>query len=155
MRASIRGVEGGSLEGLLCTLIGPHWRRQIFWRACAPYPIDFGPLLMASFHYYCPGNGTLDFEEFLGFMARKHKDGIESEEDMKEAFRVFDTEGNGFVPAEKLKHMLTSMGEKLNDEEMDAMLKECGMDSDGQINYEGESIIQKNEKNLVENPETE
>ena len=38
------------------------------------------------------GNGTIDFTEFLGMMARKMKSS-ESEEEIKEAFRVFDKDG--------------------------------------------------------------
>ncbi len=49
--------------------------------------------------YYCPsvtGNGTIDFPEFLTMMAKKMKD-TDSEEEIKEAFRVFDKDGNGFI----------------------------------------------------------
>ena len=38
------------------------------------------------------GNGTIDFPEFLGMMARKMKNS-DSEEEIKEAFRVFDKDG--------------------------------------------------------------
>jgi calmodulin len=44
------------------------------------------------------GNGTIDFPEFLTLMARKMKD-TDSEEEILEAFRVFDKEGNGFISA--------------------------------------------------------
>jgi len=37
----------------------------------------------------CVGNGTIDFPEFLTMMARKMKD-TDSEEEIREAFRVFD-----------------------------------------------------------------
>ena len=39
--------------------------------------------------YDCVGNGTIDFPEFLTMMARKMKD-TDSEEEIREAFRVFD-----------------------------------------------------------------
>ena len=35
------------------------------------------------------GNGTIDFPEFLTMMARKMKD-TDGEEEIREAFRVFD-----------------------------------------------------------------
>ena len=38
---------------------------------------------------FCAGNGTIDFPEFLTMMARKMKD-TDSEEEIREAFRVFD-----------------------------------------------------------------
>ena len=43
-------------------------------------------------HLFSPswsGNGTIDFPEFLTMMARKMKD-TDSEEEIREAFRVFD-----------------------------------------------------------------
>ncbi len=50
------------------------------------------------------GNGTIDFPEFLTMMARKMKD-TDSEEEIREAFRVFDKDGNGFISAAELRHV--------------------------------------------------
>lgn len=84
------------------------------------------------------GNGTIDFPEFLTMMARKMKD-TDSEEEIREAFRVFDKDGNGFISAAELRHVMTNLGEKLTDEEVDEMIREADIDGDGQVNYEGES----------------
>ena len=81
------------------------------------------------------GNGTIDFPEFLTMMARKMKD-TDSEEEIKEAFKVFDKDGNGFISAAELRHVMTNLGEKLTDEEVDEMIREADIDGDGQINYE-------------------
>merc|ERR1711945_45878 len=81
------------------------------------------------------GSGTIDFPEFLSLTARKMKD-TDSEEELKEAFRVFDKDGNGFISAAELRHIMTNLGEKLTDEEVDEMLREADIDGDGQINYE-------------------
>ena len=123
------------------------------------------------------GNGTIDFPEFLTMMARKMKD-TDSEEEIREAFRVFDKDGNGFISAAELRyedqqpssssshrfssHVMTNLGEKLTDEEVDEMIREADIDggtldtafpfcsftdfrsflfsSDGQVNYEGKSL---------------
>ena len=69
-------------------------------------------------------------------MARKMKDS-DSEEEIREAFRVFDKDGNGFISAAELRHVMTNLGEKLTDEEVDEMIKEADLDGDGQVNYEG------------------
>jgi len=81
------------------------------------------------------GNGTIDFPEFLNLMARKMKD-TDSEEELKEAFRVFDKDQNGFISAAELRHVMTNLGEKLTDDEVDEMIREADVDGDGQINYE-------------------
>ncbi len=60
------------------------------------------------------GNGTIDFPEFLTMMARKMKD-TDSAEEIKEAFKVFDKDGNGFISAAELRHIMTNLGEKLTD----------------------------------------
>ena len=53
---------------------------------------------LISFHIELlfSGNGTIDFPEFLTMMARKMKE-TDSEEEIREAFRVFDKDGNGFI----------------------------------------------------------
>ena len=70
------------------------------------------------------GNGTIDFPEFLTMMARKMKD-TDSEEEILEAFKVFDKDGNGFISAAELRHIMTNLGEKLTDEEVDEMIREA------------------------------
>jgi calmodulin len=68
-------------------------------------------------------------------MARKMKD-TGSAEEIMEAFKVFDKDGNGFISAAELRHIMTNLGEKLTDEEVDEMIREADVDGDGQINYE-------------------
>ena len=86
------------------------------------------------------GNGTIDFPEFLTMMARKMKE-TDSEEEIREAFRVFDKDGNGFISAAELRHVMTNLGEKLTDEEVDEMIREADIDGDGQVNYEGTFVF--------------
>ncbi|RXK40414.1 calmodulin [Tremella mesenterica] len=75
------------------------------------------------------GNNSIDFAEFLTLMARKMKD-TDSEEEIKEAFKVFDKDGNGYISAQELKHVMTNLGEKLSDTEVDEMIREA--DKDGE-----------------------
>ncbi|ELW47266.1 Calmodulin [Tupaia chinensis] len=65
-------------------------------------------------------------------MARKMKD-TDSEEEIREAFRVFDKDGNGYISAAELRHVMTNLGEKLTDEEVDEMIREADIDGDGQL----------------------
>ena len=75
------------------------------------------------------------FPEFLIIMARKMKE-RDNEEEIREAFYVFDKDGNGFISAAELRHVLTNLGEKLTEEEVDKMMGAVDMDGDGQVNYE-------------------
>jgi calmodulin len=81
------------------------------------------------------GNGTIDFKEFMAVFEKKMKDS-EAEEELRQAFKVFDKDGNGFLSSEELRHAMTQMGEKLTNEEVDEMIEEADMDKDGQINVE-------------------
>ena len=97
--------------------------------------------LVSVLVYLYTGNGTIDFPEFLTMMARKMKD-TDSEEEIREAFRVFDKDGNGFISAAELRHVMTNLGEKLTDEEVDEMIREADTDGDGQVNYDGKGHSQ-------------
>jgi calmodulin len=81
------------------------------------------------------GNGKIDFPESRSLMARKMK-GTDTEEELIEAFKVFDRDGNGLISAAELRHVMTNLGEKLTGEEVDEMIREAGVDGDGHINYE-------------------
>ena len=60
---------------------------------------------------------SVDFPEFLGVVSKNMKPPA-SESEIKEAFRVFDKEGNGFVSASELRHVMTNLGEKLTEDEV-------------------------------------
>lgn len=50
-------------------------------------------------------------------------------------------DGNGYISAAELRHVMTNLGEKLTDEEVDEMIREADIDGDGQVNYEGERLL--------------
>lgn len=61
----------------------------------------------------------------------------ESEEELREAFRLFDTDGSGSINAQELRKVMLNLGEKLTKEDLDEMIKEADMDGDGTVDYEG------------------
>lgn len=46
---------------------------------------------------------------------------------------MFDRDNNGFISAAELRHVMTSIGEKLTDDEVDEMIREADQDGDGRI----------------------
>jgi len=79
--------------------------------------------------------GAVDFSDFLVMMTRVKRH-IDPKEQIREAFRVFDRDGNGYIGHTDLKRMMDDQGEKLTDNEVDEMIREADFDGDGQINYE-------------------
>ena len=45
-------------------------------------------------------------------------------------------DGNGFISRVELRHVMMNLGEKISEEECDAMVEEADVDGDGSINYE-------------------
>ncbi|KAF9876088.1 calmodulin [Colletotrichum karsti] len=88
-------------------------------------------------------NGTIDFNEFLNLMAQKVQVG-DAEEELKNAFKVFDRDGSGTISAEELRHVLKSLGENLSAADIDEMIQMADKNGDGSIDYdEFASIMMK------------
>jgi len=81
------------------------------------------------------GRQKIDFSVFLTMMARKLQEMGNMEEDIIEAFKVFDKAGSGTVPVSEIKHVITVLGETLSKEEAEQMIKEADLDNSGKINY--------------------
>ncbi|XP_033755642.1 calmodulin-A-like isoform X2 [Pecten maximus] len=86
------------------------------------------------------GDGTFSFEEFVQVMANMGGISEQSEEDeeeeLRQAFRVFDKTGCGYISASDLRAVLQCMGEDLTEEEIDEMIAEVDIDGDGRIDFE-------------------
>ncbi|PWN46485.1 putative myosin regulatory light chain cdc4 [Violaceomyces palustris] len=79
----------------------------------------------------------IDFQTFLSILHRPN--GFKpagTPEEFIRGFQVFDKEGNGYIGAGELRYVLTSLGEKLSDEEVDELLKGVQVGADGNIHYE-------------------
>ncbi|KAI9136724.1 essential light chain for Myo1p, light chain for Myo2p [Paraphysoderma sedebokerense] len=79
----------------------------------------------------------LKFETVLDIISRP--DGFKpagSHEEFVQGFQVFDKDGNGFINAGELRYVLTALGEKLTDNEVDDILKGVEVGKDGSIAYE-------------------
>ena len=89
-------------------------------------------------HIDADGNDLIDFPEFtkiardiMNTMIKRKIKGTYSEEEIKEAFSVMDKDGNDFISAAEIRHVITSLGEKRLDE-INAWMD----DYQDQVNYE-------------------
>ncbi|KAJ6851591.1 putative calcium-binding protein CML7 [Iris pallida] len=76
-----------------------------------------------------------DFPRFLELM-RKHMRPEPFDRQLRDAFRVLDKDSTGSVAVADLRHVLTSIGEKLEPQEFDEWIREVDVSPDGTIRYE-------------------
>jgi calmodulin len=80
------------------------------------------------------GSGSMDFNEFIFLIIKKMKD-LDLEEEMKEAFKVFDKDGNKVLTSHEMRQIFMNM-KGIPESEIEMMIKEADLDGDGQIDYE-------------------
>ncbi|XP_017067650.1 probable calcium-binding protein CML12 [Drosophila eugracilis] len=88
------------------------------------------------------GDGNVSFEEFvdiLSNMTYEDKSGLSSadqeERELRDAFRVFDKHNRGYITASDLRAVLQCLGEDLDEEDIEDMIKEVDVDGDGRIDF--------------------
>jgi calmodulin len=81
------------------------------------------------------GSGTVDFEEFLALMAKKTKE-AEDEQELREAFRVFDKNNRGVIDVSDLKLIFQTLDPDMPDEEVDQIINEVDEDGSGTVDFE-------------------
>ena len=84
-------------------------------------------------------SGTIEFGEFLAMMAKSVKE-ADHEEEIREAFRVFDLNGDGYITSKELGLMMSNLGEQLSAQEVEDMIREADSDGDGRVSYEGKAL---------------
>lgn len=77
---------------------------------------------------------TITLNQFLNLI-NKERDNLIDKQDIIQAFEVFDEKKTGKVSAKELYHALSVIGEKLTQNDIDALTKMVQPDKDGLINY--------------------
>ena len=83
-----------------------------------------------------PSNsGSISLNQFLQVLDEKPFDGDRIEL-VKDCFKLFDKDGHGFVSVSELRHVLTTLGEKISTEDVDSLLRDAEINDMGELNYE-------------------
>jgi len=79
-------------------------------------------------------NGVIDFSDFLIIMTSNvtNKD---IEEDLKEAFKMFDLDGSGYILASELRTVMERLGENLSNAEILEIIKLVDRKNIGKVSY--------------------
>jgi calmodulin len=79
-------------------------------------------------------DSLIDFSEFLQIIEKRGKY-KELEEELYEAFKIFDKEGKGAIPTSEFRHYMLTLGEKMTDDDIEEMIKEADPQDCGYISY--------------------
>lgn len=99
--------------------------------------IDSGELSQMIDKVDVNGDGCVDIDEFSTLYQTIMKERNE-DEDMKEAFNVFDQNGDGFITVEELNSVLASLGLKQGRgaEDCKRMITKVDEDGDGRVDFD-------------------
>jgi Ca2+-binding EF-hand superfamily protein len=78
--------------------------------------------------------GLVSFEMFLQLMSR-HLREANPQDEITDAFRVFDREGNGKMSVAEFTHILKDLGDPLSAKAIDEMIAEAQPSKTGEIDY--------------------
>ncbi|XP_027161473.1 calmodulin-beta-like [Coffea eugenioides] len=89
----------------------------------------------------CDGDGFVDLDEFMNVMGADESERVASfldrEDDLAEAFQIFDADKNGFISAKELQRVLISLGcQNCSLRECRRMIKGVDRDGDGSVNFQ-------------------
>jgi len=83
-------------------------------------------------------SGELEFNEFV-LLAQKfmnEEDEEEMKKELKEAFRLYDKNGEGFIPTSVLRQILKELDDQLGDEDLDGIIEEVDADGSGTVDFD-------------------
>lgn len=85
------------------------------------------------------GSGQLEFEEFCTLAARflVEEDSEAMQQELREAFRLYDKEGNGYITTAVFRDILHELDDKLTPQELDMMIEEIDADGSGTLDFDG------------------
>ena len=76
------------------------------------------------------GSGSMEFPEFCVMMVKKMAES-DTENEVREAYRVFDKDRDGFISRQELRMIFAALPEKLTHQEIEEMLDAA--DEDGML----------------------
>ncbi|KAF2905018.1 hypothetical protein ILUMI_01155 [Ignelater luminosus] len=89
-------------------------------------------------HFVTKRTGQLNFDSFckvcVPYLETEDDEALQKE--LKEAFRLYDKAGNGYIPTSSLREILAALDDQLTNDQLDEMIAEIDTDSSGTVDFE-------------------
>ncbi|XP_059057171.1 troponin C, isoallergen Bla g 6.0101-like [Achroia grisella] len=85
------------------------------------------------------GSGELEFSEFCSLASKfltEEEDDEAMVQELKEAFRLYDKEGNGYITTDVLKEIFKELDNTITGEDLDTMIEEIDSDGSGTVDFD-------------------
>jgi len=82
--------------------------------------------------------GKINFDSFCSIAAHflEEDDDESTTQELKEAFRLYDREGNGYITTATLKEILGALDDKLTNSDLDSIITEIDTDGSGTVDFD-------------------
>lgn len=99
--------------------------------------IEVGSTTHTNTHLF-PESGRLEFGEFVQLAAKfiVEEDAEAMQKELREAFRLYDKQGNGFIPTSSLREILKELDDQLTEQELTGMIEEIDSDGSGTVDFD-------------------
>nr|P06707.1 RecName: Full=Troponin C, isotype alpha [Astacus leptodactylus] len=83
------------------------------------------------------GSGEIEFEEFAELAAKflSEEDEEALKKELKEAFRIYDRGGDGYITTQVLREILKELDNRLTEDNLDEIIEEIDEDGSGTIDF--------------------
>lgn len=83
--------------------------------------------------------GKVNFDGFSNIAGHflEEEDAEAMQQELKEAFRLYDREGNGYITTSTLKEILAALDDKLSSNDLDGIIAEIDTDGSGTVDFDG------------------
>ncbi|XP_012169920.1 troponin C, isoallergen Bla g 6.0101-like [Bombus affinis] len=85
------------------------------------------------------GSGEISFQEFCSLASQFMEEDTDMEamqQELREAFRLYDREGNGYITTDVFRDILHELDDALSPEELDMIIDEVDADGSGTVDFE-------------------
>jgi calmodulin len=76
----------------------------------------------------------LTFNSFISYLNKRSKE-VDMEDELMDAFKSFDKDGDGKLNIKEMKYLLLTLGERLDDGEIEDIICQVDTTGEGAINY--------------------